>query len=206
MRVSVCFSFQNSHTQSMTEILKKGLSRNFQKLVKHTTSLTFPPSKKQHFVGKIFLSNLIFSVAFLSIIFIPAKCRRRKTIWNMRHTSSQLQDLCSAPPLLQMFDVRKITLGAPHLSFLTATWELHFMLSRKWWEDKSVRDCFGVEMNVRQICKLEASRFLSVDFFQTHIWQTNITSTTPREETQVLISEWVFKLMWKFRMKAVAWQ
>lgn len=106
MRVSVCFSFQNSHTQSMTEILKKGLSRNFQKLVKHTTSLTFPPSKKQHFVGKIFLSNLIFSVAFLSIIFIPAKCRRGKTIWNMRHTSSQLQDLCSASPLLQMFDVR----------------------------------------------------------------------------------------------------
>lgn len=41
-------------------------------------------------------------------------------------------------------------------------WELH-LLSQKWLEDKSVRDCemlkrYGVEMNVRQICKQKASQ------------------------------------------------
>lgn len=129
----------------------------------------------------------------------------------MRHTSSELHDLCTAPPLLSMFDVRKIVLGAPHLSFLTEMWDLHLVLSRKWWEDKSVRDvrCSDVMVwrgTLGKHANWRPPDPLSWHFCQTHTWQTSITFTIPREETRVLISESAFKLMYKFRMKAVAWQ
>jgi len=93
----------------------------------------------------------------------------------MRHTSSELEDLHSAACCATNvpFDVRKMTSCAPYLSFLTVMWELHFLLSRKWWEDKSVKDCemlkcYDMKLNVGQICKQKASRIPCHGFYSDH--------------------------------------
>lgn len=146
----------------MTEILKD-IGRNFQKLVKHNIPLTFPPSKRQCFVRKIFHVWLHFFCHF----FLLFPCQANVRGENNLECEAQL---CSAPPVLQMSDVRKITSCAPYLSFLTVMWELHFLLSQKWWEVKSVRDCemlkhSDVEMNVRQICEQKTTRILFREFY-----------------------------------------
>lgn len=107
----------------------------------------------------------------------------------------ELEYLPSAPCCATnvLFDVRKTTLWAPYLSFLTVTWELHFLF-RKWWEDKSVKDCemlkcCDVEMNVRQICKQKASEIPFHGFYSVP-WQTRIPFVTPGADTQGLIFGW----------------
>lgn len=163
--VCVCVSFQNSHAKSMTEILKKDFRRDFQKLTMHNIPLTFPASKRQRFVGKICLRNLIFLCHFSFYHLHSSQMQKGEDnleyeVYLFRITRPSFSPSCATNVL---FNVRNTASCAPCLGFPTVTWELHFFLSRKWWEDKSVEDCemlkhYDLEMNVRQICKQKASQ------------------------------------------------